>query len=309
MTFSIADLRKSRGDFTAITKALEKTNGGYENDEADFFKVQRDKAGNGSAVLRFLPKHPEDDLPWVQVYSHSFQGPTGRWYIENSRTTLGEADPVSECNAQLWKTGLDSDKEIARKQKRRLHYVANILVVSYPTKPELEGQILRFKFGKKIFEKLMESANPTFEDEKPLNPFDPFEGANFKLRMRQVEGYPNYDKSEFADASPIAGSDEEIVEILNKMTSLKELVDPSKFKSYEELKRKFDSVMNGTPTGSKTAEEVAESMSSMPIAAPKTQGKIVAEPKNQTKSKPAPQAEPESDGDDIEDYFRSISES
>jgi hypothetical protein len=270
--------------------------------------LERDKAGNGSAVIRFLPKHPDDELPWVSIYNHAFQGPTGRWYIENSRTTLGEADPVSEHNAALWKTGLEADKESARKSKRRLNYIANILIVSCPGKPELEGSVMKFKFGKKIFEKLMESANPTFEDEKPLNPFDPFEGANFKLRMRQVEGYPNYDKSEFADPAPIAGSDEEIVEILNKMQPLKELIAPAKFKSYDELKRKFESVMNGTPAGTKTAEEVAESMSSMPVAAPKAQGKTVAEPKVQTKAKPAPQAEPDAGEDDIEQYFKSIGE-
>jgi hypothetical protein len=224
------------------------------------------------------------------------------------QVTIGVEHKRSEYNAALWKTGLEADKESARKSKRRLNYIANILIVSYPTKPELEGSVMKFKFGKKIFEKLMESANPTFEDEKPLNPFDPFEGANFKLRMRQVEGYPNYDKSEFADASPIAGSDEEIVEILNKMQPLKELIAPSKFKSYDELKRKFDAVMNGITVGTKTAEEVAESMSAMPVAAPKTQGKTVTEPKVQTKVKPAPQAEPDSDGDDIEDYFRSISD-
>ena len=306
MTFSISDLRKSRGDFASLQQALKKTTQYEKDDDSDFFKLERDKAGNGSAVIRFLPKHPDDELPWVSIYSHSFQGPTGRWYIENSRTTLGEADPVAEANSALWKTGLDADKELARKQKRKLNYIANILVVSYPSKPELEGQVLKFKFGKKIFEKLMESANPTFEDEKAVNPFDPFEGANFKLRMRQVEGYPNYDKSEFADPAPIADSDEDIVEILNKMQSLKELVAPSKFKSYEALKTKFESVVNGTVAGgNKTAEQVAESMTSMPVAAPKAQGKTVAEPKVQTKSKPAPQAEPD-DSDDIEDYFKQI---
>jgi hypothetical protein len=251
-----------------------------------------------------LPKHPDDELPWVSIYNHAFQGPTGRWYIENSRTTLGEADPISEANSALWKTGLEADKELARKQKRKLNYIANVLIVSYPAKPELEGSVMKFKFGKKIFEKLMESANPTFEDEKPLNPFDPIEGANFKLRMRQVEGYPNYDKSEFADPAPIASSDDEILEVLNKIQPLKELVSPAKFKTYEELKRKFDSVMNGTPSTSKTAEEVAESMSSMPVAAPKSQGKVVSEPKVQTKAKT--QAEPEESNDDIEDYFKSI---
>jgi hypothetical protein len=245
----------------------------------------------------------------VSIYSHAFQGPTGRWYIENSRTTLGEADPISELNAQLWKTGLESDKETARKQKRKMHYVANILVVSYPSKPELEGQILKFKFGKKIFEKLMESANPTFADETPLNPFDPMEGANFKLRMRQVEGYPNYDKSEFADPSAIAESEEDILDVLNKIKPLKELIDSSKFKSYDALKQKLNSVLSGAaPGGSKSAEELAESMSAMPIAAPKSVGKTVAEPAPSTKAKAAPAPAASDDEDSIEDYFKSLSE-
>lgn len=306
-SFTLSDLRKSRGDFASLQQALKKTTSYEKDDDSDFFKLERDKAGNGSAVIRFLPKHPDDELPWVNIYSHAFQGPTGRWYIENSRTTLGEPDPISEANAALWKTGLESDKEQARKQKRRLHYIANILVVQYPAKPELEGSILKFKFGKKIFEKLMESANPTFADEKALNPFDPCEGANFKLRMRQVDGFPNYDKSEFADPTPIAGSDEEIIDVLNKMQPLKELVAPAKFKSYADLKSKMDSVLNGTTAGTKTAEQVVESMSSMPVAAPKGQGKTVSEPKVATKTKTA-QAEPDTGSDDIEDYFRSISD-
>ena len=306
-SFTLSDLRKSRGDFASLQQALKKTTSYEKDDDSDFFKLERDKAGNGSAVIRFLPKHPDDELPWVSIYSHAFQGPTGRWYIENSRTTLGEPDPISEYNSALWKTGLEADKESARKSKRRLHYIANIIVVSYPAKPELEGSILRYKFGKKIFEKLMESANPTFADEKALNPFDPCEGANFKLRMRQVDGFPNYDKSEFADPTPIAGSDEEIVDVLNKMQPLKELVAPTKFKSYADLKNKMDSVLNGTTTGTKTAEQIVESMSSMPIAVPKTQGKTVDEPKVQTKSKPA-QAEPDTGSDDIEDYFKSIAD-
>lgn len=306
-SFTLSDLRKSRGDFASLQQALKKTTSYEKDDDSDFFKLERDKAGNGSAVIRFLPKHPDDELPWVSIYSHAFQGPTGRWYIENSRTTLGEPDPVSEHNAALWKTGLEADKESARKSKRRLHYIANILVVSYPAKPELEGSILKFKFGKKIFEKLMESANPTFADEKALNPFDPCEGANFKLRMRQVDGFPNYDKSEFADPTPIAGSDEEIIDVLNKMQPLKELVAPAKFKSYADLKSKMDSVLNGTTSGTKTAEQVVESMSSMPVAAPKGQGKTVSEPKVQTKTKTA-EPEPDTGSDDIEDYFRSIAD-
>ena len=296
MSYTIADLRKSRGDFSAITKALEKTNG-YDDDDADFFKVQRDKAGNGSAVLRFLPKHPGDDLPWVQMYSHSFQGPTGRWYIENCRTTLGEEDPVASAARELWATGLEKDKEVARKYKRKLSYIANVYVVSAPGQPELEGTIRRFKFGKKIFEKIMDKAKPTFEDEKPLNVFDPFEGADFKLRMRQVDGFPNYDTSVFSEPKPIAESDDEILAILNQMKPLKELVDPSKFKSFDELDKKFKSVINGNVAPSGNAEAVLE--------------KMRAEPTKEApalKSKEAPKVADSSDEDDMEAYFKKIAE-
>lgn len=296
MTFSIADLRKSRGDFTAITKALEKTNGGYENDEADFFKVQRDKAGNGSAVLRFLPKHPEDDLPWVQVYSHSFQGPTGRWYIENCRTTIGEEDPVAAAARALWSTGLEKDKEVARKYKRKLSYIANVLVVAAPGQPELENTVMRFKFGKKIFEKIMDKAKPTFEDEKPLNVFDPFDGADFKLRMRQVDGFPNYDTSVFSEPKPIAESDDEILSILNQMKPLKEFIDPSKFKSYEELEKKFNSVINGRVAPSGNAEAILDKMKSEPVKEAPSVGKTKEAPKS------------DSSDDDMEAYFRKIAE-
>lgn len=301
MSFTLADLRKSRStDFSSIANALKKTTTYEKDDDSDFFKLERDKAGNGSAVLRFLPAHPDDDLPWVQIYSHAFQGPTGRWYIENSRTTLGETDPVAEENSRLWKTGLDSDKEIARKQKRRLHYVANVLVVSNPAKPDLEGTVVRYKFGKKIFEKLMESANPTFADEVAKNPFDPFTGANFKLRMRQVEGYPNYDKSEFESVSPIAQDEEEILSILNKMKPLKELVDQSKFKPYDVLEKKFKDVMHGSSGGSRTAEDVADALAKLPPAvAQKSVGKVAPDPVIASKDSA-------DDSDDIEDYFKSM---
>ena len=297
MTFTISDLRKSRGDFTAITKALEKSNG-YENDDADFFKLQRDKAGNGSAVLRFLPKHPSDDLPWVQLYSHSFQGPTGRWYIENCRTTIGEEDPVAQAARELWATGLEKDKEVARKYKRKLSYIANVYVVSAPGQPELEGTVMRYKFGKKIFEKIMDKAKPTFEDEQPLNVFDPFEGAEFKLRMRQVDGYPNYDTSVFSEPKPIAESDEEILAILNQMKPLKELVDVSKFKSYEDLDKKFNSVINGNVAPSGNAEAVMEKMRNEP-------SKEASEPKSKESKFESTSS---SDEDDMEAYFKKIAE-
>jgi hypothetical protein len=198
------------------------------------------------AVIRFLPAPAvdgDDALPWVRRFDHGFQGPGG-WYIENSLTTLGQKDPVSEYNTTLWNSGIEANKEIARKQKRRLHYIANILVVSDPSNPSNEGQIKLFKFGKKIFDKITEAMNPEFADETPINPFDMWEGANFKLKIRNVEGYRNYDKSEFADKSALLDGDDEKLEALwKKEFSLKEFTEPSNFKSYEVLKAKLDKVL------------------------------------------------------------------
>jgi gp32 DNA binding protein like len=303
MSISISDLRKSRTtDFSSITKALTKTNEGRQ-DDADFFKLEKDKAGNASAVIRFLPKHPDDELPFVTVYSHAFQGPSGRWYIENSRTTIGEADPVSEANRVLW-TGSDKDKEQARKQKRKTSYIANILVISDPKHPENEGKVMRFKFGKKIFDKIKDKAEPTFEDESPVNVFDAFDGAEFKLRMRQVEGYPNYDTSVFSEVKPLADSDEEILAIVNQMKPLKEFVDPKSFKGYDELKKKFDSVMNASAVASSArAEQVAEQMREEPVAAPKAAKVVESKAPKETA---APWDTEDADSDDVESYFKSI---
>lgn len=297
MTFKLSDLRKSSAsEFAAITTALTKTTS-YAKDDEGFFKLEKDKVGNGQAVIRFLPKHPEDDLPWAAVYTHAFQGPTGRWYIENSRTTLGEEDPVSEANRKLWATGAEVDKKQAQKQKRKLNYVVNILVVSNPANPSLEGKVMRFKIGKKIHDKIKAKISPEFADEKACNVFDVFEGADFKLRMKQVEGYPNYDSSVFADPSPIASTDEAIQEILDQIQPLKEFLDPSKFKSYKDLETKFNSVMNAQVASTVSAESVAETLMSIPVAGPKSAGKVV-EAKD-----PAKVA---NDADDIENYFRSI---
>jgi len=216
------------------------------------------KAGNASATIRFLPRAEGDELPWVRVFSHGFQGPTGKWYIENSLTTLGENDPVGELNSRLWNSGVEADKEIARKQKRRLHYVANVLIVSDPKHPENEGQVRLFKFGKKIFDKIMDKAKPTFEDETPVNVFDYWEGADFKLRMRKVDGYPNYDQSVFLEPSTISSNDEEILVIAQRQYKLAEFLERKNFKSYEELSRKLASVLEGSAAPTTSAAAIAE---------------------------------------------------
>lgn len=298
----ISTLRKMRNsDFGKIADAFKKDTTGeaksYKDDR--FWKLEADKAGNGTAVIRFLPRHPSDELPWVKIWSHGFKGPTGKWYIENSLTTLGKDDPVSELNTKLWNSGIEADKEVARKQKRKLSYIANILVVSDPKHPENEGKVFLFKFGKKIFDKLMDKANPTFEDEDPINVFDLWEGANFKLRMRQVEGYPNYDQSTFSDVCPVAESDEEILKIVNSQYRLGEFLEPANFKSYDELSRKLQSVLNGSSMPSVTAaseddDDDTPAWEEKPkAAAPTPQKRVVVE---------------DDDDDDAMSFFKKIAQ-
>jgi hypothetical protein len=244
-----SSLKRNRNSFDKLTKAIESTTqtteaGSKEDDR--FWQPEVDKAGNGMAIIRFLPGPSvdgDDALPWVRVFNHGFQGPGG-WYIENSLTTLNQKDPVSEYNSVLWNSGIEANKEIARKQKRRLTYISNVLIVSDPKHPENEGQIKLYKFGKKIFDKISEAMNPEFADETPLNPFDFWEGANFKIKIRQVEGYRNYDKSEFDSVSAVLDGDDAKLEALwKKEHSLKEFLDPKHFKSYDVLKARLDKVL------------------------------------------------------------------
>ena len=257
---SLSDLRKSRGGFDSLMKEVEKiANPQSESRGADdrYWSPEVDKAGNGYAVIRFLPTPQGEDLPWVRVWNHGFQGPGGKWYIENSLTTLGKADPVSEFNTELWNSGSEANKEIARKQKRKLSYITNILVIKDPAHPENEGKVFLYKFGKKIFDKIKDMAEPQFQDEKPINVFDFDTGANFKLKIRNVEGYRNYDKSEFEAASAISEDDSIIESIWGKQHSLTQFLDEKHFKSYDELKKKFVMVMGlaGGATSNKRADE------------------------------------------------------
>jgi hypothetical protein len=244
-----SQFKRNRNSLEKLTKAIQDTTQPAESgskEDTRFWQPEVDKAGNGMAIIRFLPGSSidgDDALPWVRVFNHGFQGPGG-WYIENSLTTLGQKDPVSEYNSTLWNSGIEANKEIARKQKRRLTYISNILVISDPKHPENEGQIKLYKYGKKIFDKINETMNPEFPDEKPVNPFDFWEGANFKLKIRQVEGYRNYDKSEFESPTPLFDGDDDKLEALwKKEYSLKEFLDPKHFKSYDVLKAKLDKVL------------------------------------------------------------------
>ena len=258
MSNALEELKRSKSNFDALTKQLEKsqdkpkTENKYQDDR--FWKPELDKSGNGFAVIRFLPAVEGEDMPWQRVWHHAFQGPGGQWYIENSLTTMNKKDPVSEENTRLWNTGIEADKEIARKRKRKLQYYSNILVVSDPKHPENDGKVFLFKFGKKIFDKISEAMNPQFEDEKAVNPFDFWEGANFKLKIRKVDGYWNYDKSEFEQVSKVKPTDEEIDAIWKSQYALKAFVDPSNFKSYDELKEKLNRVLTGT----RSTESVAD---------------------------------------------------
>ena len=220
------------------------------------WKPQVDKAGNGYAVIRFLPAPKGEELPWVRVWNHAFQGPTGQWFIENSLTTLNQKDPVSEYNSQLWNSGVESDKEIARKQKRKLQYYSNIYVVSDSVNPSNQGKVFLFRYGKKIFDKLSEAMQPAFEDETPINPFDLWEGANFKLKIRKVDGYWNYDKSEFEAPTAMFDNDEQIEQVWKKAYALNEFTAPTNFKSYEELKARLDVVLSGTTTVGNVMENI-----------------------------------------------------
>ena len=225
----------------AVSTAKPETN---SYDDTRFWKPTRDKAGNGYAVIRFLPAKDGEDLPWVRYWDHGFKGPTGLWYIENSLTSIGQDDPVSEHNSVLWNSGRDEDKALAREQKRRLHYVSNVLVVSDPSNPENEGKVFLYKFGKKIFDKIMDVMQPQFADEEPVNPYDFWEGADFKLKIRKVEGWVNYDKSEFSAPAPLFNGDEtQLQEVYDKLYSLQDFLDPKNYKSYDELKAKLNKVL------------------------------------------------------------------
>jgi hypothetical protein len=249
---SFADLKKQSklGSLTAkLVKEVEKmnNNGGSSGDDR-LWKLECDKSGNGYAVIRFLPAPNGEDLPFVKLYSHAFQGPGG-WYIENSLTTLGQKDPVSEYNTMLWNNGTDAGKEAARKQKRKLTYVANIYVVKDPANPANEGKVFLYKFGKKIFDKLTAAMQPEFEDEEAIDPFDFWQGANFKLKAKNVAGYRNYDSSEFARPDALLDDDDAMEAVWKKEYSLSELVAADQFKTYDELKKRLDYVLGnkGTP--------------------------------------------------------------
>ena len=298
MNTSIAALKRSKSNLDVLVQELSKVAPPREKQsftDDRFWKPELDKSGNGYAVFRFLPAVKDEDLPWARLWSHAFQGPGG-WYIENSLTTLNKKDPASEANTLLWNSGVEADKEIARKRKRKLSYIANILIINDSKHPEYEGQVKLFKFGKKIFDKITEAMKPEFEDESPINPFDFWEGANFKLKIRKVDGYWNYDKSEFDSKTAVKPNDEAIEEIWTKQYPLKPFLAPDNFKSYDELKAKLDKVLSGVrSTG--TAEDVA-------IPPAKSNNSPVVNETVDTSSTPIT----DKDSDETLDYFSKLAE-
>lgn len=258
---SFESLKKNRTkSLEKLTAQLDKINSkGYSDpNEGKFWKPTRDSAGNGFAIIRFLPAPEGEDMPFVQIWDHGFQGPGG-WYIENSLTTLGKPDPVAEINSKLWNASNDDEspeRKQARKQKRRLKYISNIYVIKDSGNPDNEGKVFLFSYGKKIWDKLNDLMNPSFEDEKPVNPFDLWDGANFRLKIRQFEGYPNYDKSEFDSAGPLFDDDDKMEEVYKKEHSLQELLNPKHFKTFEELQAKLHKVLGITGDSSSRANAV-----------------------------------------------------
>jgi len=300
---SFADLKRNRATaISRLTAAAEKATGGEKSYGDDrFWSPTVDKAGNGYAVIRFLPA-PGDELPWIRYWDHGFKGPTGKWYIENSLSSIGQQDPLGELNSKLWNTGTEENKTIVRNRKRRLHYVSNIEVITDSGNPANDGKVFLFKFGKKIFDKTVDVMTPQFPDQKPMNPFDLWEGANFKLRICQVEGYRNYDKSGFDAPAPHHGGDEKKLEaVYNQLNSLKEFLDPKNYKSYAELDRRLKEVLgeSGEPHSTAEATQLDE--------------RTPAPVRKSAPAKEAPAAEPVTppDGDGDEDtlsYFSKLAQ-
>ena len=240
---SFKDMKKNRmANLESLSKQVEKLAEKPSYEDERIWKLERDKSGNGYAVIRFLPASDGEDVPWVRIWTHGFKGPGG-WYIENSLTTLGKDDPVSKANTALWNSGIDSDKNIARERRRKLNYYSNIYIVEDSMNPDNVGKVFLFRYGKKIFEKITGVMNPEFADETPLNPFDLWEGSNFKMKMRQVDGFPNYDKSEFTDKCPLVDDENKLEEIWKQQYSLTEVTEEKNFKNYAELEARFNTVI------------------------------------------------------------------
>ena len=311
---SFSDLKKQSklGSLTSkLVKEVEKMSTTSNGADDRLWKPEMDKTGNGFAIIRFLPAPEGEDVPWAKMYSHGFQGPGG-WYIENSLTTIGQKDPVSEYNRNLWNSGSDKDKETVRKQKRKLSYYSNIYVVKDPTNPQNEGKVFLYKYGKKIFDKIMEAMQPEFEDETPINPFDFWQGANFKLKLVKKDGYWNYDKSEFGSVEPLLSDDDALESIWKKEYSLAAVIAPDQFKSYEELESRLNTVLGiKSPTRSRAVVEQEDDLEGYEQT-PSVQSRVVEELEQSYARSKAPSLPQISSNDDDEDdalsYFQRLAE-
>ncbi len=317
MALSFAELKKQRAATREkLSGEIAKLNTNINEKDDRFWYPETDKAGNGYAVVRFLPAPEDEDFPYVRLWQHSFQGPGG-WYIENSLTTIGQQDPIAEYNSELWNSTTDDNgpaRQQVRKQKRKLIYISNVYIIKDPANPENEGKVKLFKYGAQVFDKLNEAMNPQYEDETPMNPFDLWEGANFKIKIRQVEGYRNYTKSEFDDAEPLDDDDEVMENIWKKCYSLQEQIAPDKFKTYDQLKVALERALkkNTTRIGKaidedspdEPEEDIEEIASKIPkrSVAPKSFG--------EKKAKVAPKKviEEDDDDDDPMNFLKSMAE-
>ena len=311
---SFSDLKKQSklGSLTSkLVREVEKMNTTSGGDER-LWKPELDKTGNGYAVIRFLPAPDKEEIPWAKLYTHAFQGPGG-WYIENSLTTVGGKDPVSDYNRELWNSGNESDKDTVRKQKRKLSYYSNIYVVKDPTNPQNEGKVFLFKYGKKIFDKVMEAMQPEFEDETPINPFDFWQGANFKLKIVKKDGFWNYDKSEFDSLAPLLDDDDALEAIWKKEYSLAAVTATDQFKSYEDLERRLKYVLGKKPAQSRyipDSELEDESEGKYGVDGHGDVHKVRAEQAvAQAVSTPTPSTTVDKDEDDALSYFQKLAES
>ena len=307
MNFKDLKKQSSLGSLTEkLIKEAEKMGGNNSNDNPNLFKLETDKAGNGRAVIRFLPAPPNEDLPFVKLYNHGFQV-NGRWFIENCPTTLGEECCVCRSNGELWNSGLDSDKEVARARKRKLSYYANVYIVSNPADPSLEGQVKIFRFGAKVFDKIKASMKPEFEDDPVIDPFDMWTGANFRLRVKQVAGYPNYDDSVFESPSALLGGDDEELEALWKSEhSLQELISRDKIKTPEELEKRLNYVLGSKPASQEAQEQEAH-LESLVQSAESDIMKELEESYSRSKSSSAV-SETDEDEDDAMAYFSKLAQ-
>ena len=234
--------RKSQSNFDFLQKELQKSTNANSSGDERLWKPALDASGNGYAVIRFLPAPEGESLPWAKLYNHAFQGPGG-WLIDNCPTTKGEQCPVCAANNKLWNSGVESDKEIARQRKRKLSYYSNIYVIKDSANPENEGKVFLYKYGKKIHDKVLAAMQPEFDDETPVNPFDLWEGANFKLKIRTIGGYWNYDASEFAAPSALSADDDEMEQLWKQAYSLEAFTTADQFKAYDEIESRMNTVL------------------------------------------------------------------